>query len=121
MADAAACQTIQQHISLGLCGSGGAARAGGTHARVYRAGDWSVTQIDGELDNQSVPAEPRLLTDEGALVVFNLTSLTFMDCSGLRLLDGTARTASQRRGRVRDRRLTSGAQSGHAPRVGAGD
>ena len=71
------------------------------HVRVYRAGDWSVVQIDGELDIQSVPAVPPLLTADGALVVFDLTHLTFMDCRGLRLLAGTARTASQRGGCVR--------------------
>lgn len=71
------------------------------HVRVYRAGDWSVVQIDGELDIQGVLAVPPLLTGEGALVVFDLHRTTFMDCSGLRLLANTARTASQRGGCVR--------------------
>lgn len=71
------------------------------HVRVYRAGDWRVVQIDGELDIQGVPAVPPLPTGDGALVLFDLTHLTFMDCRGLRLLAGTARTASRRGGCVR--------------------
>lgn len=71
------------------------------HVRVYKAGDWSVVQIDGELDIQGVPAVPPLPPGDGALVVFDLTHLTFMDCGGLGLLAGTARTASQRGGCVR--------------------
>jgi anti-anti-sigma factor len=71
------------------------------HVRVHRAGDWSVVQIDGELDIQAVPAVRPLPPGEDALVVFDLHRTTFMDCSGLRLLAGTARTASQRGGFVR--------------------
>ena len=63
--------------------------------RVYRAGDWSVVQIDGELDIQSVPAVPPLLTGDGAPVVSALTHLTFMDCRGLRL-PGPSRSAASR-------------------------
>lgn len=69
--------------------------------RVYRAGEWSVVDIGGELDIQGVSAVPHLLTGEGALVVFDLHRTTFMDCSGLGLLAVTARTASQRGGSVR--------------------
>ena len=69
--------------------------------RVYRAGDWSVVQIDGELDIQSVTAVRPLLTGEGPLVVFDLKSLTFMDCRGLGLLADAARTATGRGGSVR--------------------
>ena len=71
------------------------------HVRVYKAGDWSVVQIDGELDIQGVPAVRPLPPGEDALVVFDLHRTTFMDCSGLRLLAGTARTASQRGGCAR--------------------
>jgi anti-anti-sigma factor len=69
--------------------------------RVYRAGDWSVVEIAGELDIQGVSVVPQLLTGEGALVVFDLHRTTFMDCSGLGLLAVTARAASQRGGSVR--------------------
>lgn len=69
--------------------------------RVYRAGDWSVVQIDGELDIQSVPSVRPLPPGEDALVVFDLHGTTFMDCNGLGLMVGAARTASQRGGCVR--------------------
>ena len=69
--------------------------------RVYRAGDWSVVQIDGELDIQSVPSVRPLPSGEDALVVFDLHGTTFMDCNGLGLMMGAARTASQRGGCVR--------------------
>ena len=71
------------------------------HVRVYRAGDWSVVQIEGELDIQSVPSVRPLPPGEDALVVFDLHGTTFMDCNGLGLMVGAARTASQRGGCVR--------------------
>jgi anti-anti-sigma factor len=71
------------------------------HVCIYKAGDWSVVQIDGELDIQAVPAVRPLPPGEDALVVFDLHRTTFMDCSGLRLLAGIARTASPRGGCAR--------------------
>ena len=70
-------------------------------ARVYRARDWSVVQIDGELDIQGVVTVRPLLTGEGQLIVFDLERVTFMDCCGLGLLAGVASAASERGGCVR--------------------
>lgn len=75
--------------------------------RLYRAGDWSVVEIAGELDIVGVPLVRPLLEGEGPFFVFDLSRVTFMDCSGLGVLAASARTASQARGCVR----VSGASS----------
>jgi anti-sigma B factor antagonist len=69
--------------------------------RTYRAGDWSVVELAGELDLLSAASIPPLVPGLGRRIVFDLTEVTFMDCRGLGLLAGAASAAAERGGCVR--------------------
>ena len=71
----------------------------GLSVRLYRREDWSVIEVEGDLDIQSVPLRRRILAIGGPWMVFDLDRVEFMDASGLALLVA-ARLAATRDGGV---------------------
>ena len=69
--------------------------------RHYQSGRWSVVEAAGELDIQVVPMMRAHLAQSPANVVFDLSSVTFMDASGLGILAASLRLAQRARGQVR--------------------
>jgi anti-sigma B factor antagonist len=69
--------------------------------RTYRAGEWSVVELAGELDLLSVASVPPLIPGLGHRILFDLTEVSLMDCRGLGLLAGAASAAAERGGCVR--------------------
>ena len=67
--------------------------------RLYRREDWSVVEVEGDLDVQSISLRRRILAASGPWMVFDLCRVAFMDASGLALLVA-ARLAATRDGGV---------------------
>ena len=58
----------------------------GLSIRLYRRAAWSVIEVEGDLDIQSVPLRRRVLAATAPCMVFDLGRVGFMDASGLAFL-----------------------------------
>ena len=69
--------------------------------RVSRSGGWSVLELEGDVDIRLVPHARRHLGQLRALIVVDLSRVTFLDASGLGLLAEVGRIANDVDGFVR--------------------
>lgn len=67
-------------------------------------GDWDVVAVQGEVDLATAPQLERDVTEhvhEGCRLCLDLTGVSFMDSTGLRVLIGTLRAVEEANGHLR--------------------
>ena len=69
--------------------------------RLHRSGRWTVVEVDGEMDVQTLPLVVDALGSDTTHVLFELRGVTFLDASGLGMMIGSQRTARAAGGCVR--------------------
>lgn len=72
----------------------------GVSVRPRNSEPWLVVEVEGEMDLQAMPLIADVVGGASPLVVFELSAVTFMDSSGLGVLEQTQRRAVAAGGRV---------------------